>query len=516
MFLNFSKKMFSDDSILQFLFLFQITKSKMPFRGVREIKVTGPKPEKNFTSTKLETKPDDNTLSAVRQTAKFFAETTTAHGYFHIAHSKYFFIKLLWIAILIGAHIFLIFQIYPLVKQYLARPISTKIYMKQHGKQKFPAVVVCNHNMIKKDKVQSILDEIKKFYKKENLTISNEEAFDDYIAEIADSGVNIFDFGHRKEDMIYSCKWIGKDCNDEDWDRFWHWKYGSCFVYNSGMHRNGTLKNITEVSKTGPNSALELNLFLDQRQYNTFLTETAGIRLHIGQQGKFYEPFNNGFSLSPGFGYSIGIKKRKIKRKDPFNNKTCITHSKLSLPNEVAQNHFTKYSTALCQSLCLSELLLKTCNCSQFYLPSLQNNTNICHSDKVECAYEQEELFAIGKINCLSPCNPACEETIFDRDVSFSQYPILSSVKTGDEDVWKEYVKLSIYYKTLDEEIWEDKIYYKIENLLADIGGQLGLLSGWSVLTTLEFIAFFGLVSGFFMKKFISISTNQGQVYNVS
>ena len=134
----------------------------------------------------------------------------------------------------------------------------------------------------------------------------------------------------------------------------------------------------------------------------------------------------------------------------------------------------------------------------------------------MECAYEQEELFAIGKINCLSPCNPACEETIFDRDVSFSQYPILSSVKTGDEDLWKEYVKLSIYYKTLDEEIWEDKIYYKIENLLADIGGQLGLLSGWSVLTTLEFIAFFGLVSGFFMKKFISISTNQGQVYNVS
>ena len=109
----------------------------MPFRGVRKNKDTGTKQEVNFTSTKLDTKPDDNTLLAVRQTAKFFAETTTAHGYFHIAHSKYFSIKLLWVTILIGVHIFLIFQIYPLVKQYLARPISTKVYMKQNENKNF-------------------------------------------------------------------------------------------------------------------------------------------------------------------------------------------------------------------------------------------------------------------------------------------------------------------------------------------------------------------------------------------
>ena len=48
----------------------------------------------------------------------------------------------------------------------------------------------------------------------------------------------------------------------------------------------------------------------------------------------------------------------------------------------------------------------------------------------------------------------------------------------------------------MEAEVWEDQISYEIENLLADIGGQLGLFSGYSVLTLIEFLFFLFYIIG--------------------
>ena len=51
-----------------------------------------------------------------------------------------------------------------------------------------------------------------------------------------------------------------------------------------------------------------------------------------------------------------------------------------------------------------------------------------------------------------------------------------------------EHFQITISFKTFEAKIIKDVQFYFIENLLSDIGGQLGLFSGLSALTIVEFI----------------------------
>ena len=48
---------------------------------------------------------------------------------------------------------------------------------------------------------------------------------------------------------------------------------------------------------------------MEQDQYVGPLTEQAGIRVLLHEQGSMIFPFEEGFSVSPGISTSVGIKK---------------------------------------------------------------------------------------------------------------------------------------------------------------------------------------------------------------
>ena len=54
---------------------------------------------------------------------------------------------------------------------------------------------------------------------------------------------------------------------------------------------------------------LVLQLDVQQDQYVGPLTEQAGIRVLLHEQGSMIFPFEEGFSVSPGISTSVGIKK---------------------------------------------------------------------------------------------------------------------------------------------------------------------------------------------------------------
>lgn len=47
---------------------------------------------------------------------------------------------------------------------------------------------------------------------------------------------------------VFNCRSLKKL-----WRRFWHWKYGNCYVFNSGLMENGTEVPVMKVDKAGPN-----------------------------------------------------------------------------------------------------------------------------------------------------------------------------------------------------------------------------------------------------------------------
>ena len=490
-----------------------------------------------------------------RRLFREFADHTTAHGYGQITFSNIFIVKVFWISVLISCHVFLYFQIRPLVERYISKPTGTKIFLQQEKNPVFPVIVICNQNMIKKDRYEDLWKKVREDMSAHNRTTEaplttiastmvpptndtptgsptgssinkndsyyysyfgwgesteniqveefvsakEEFAFVSFQGALSETakiiGNKIHQFGHPIKELIPSCNWkVLHNCKSPKfWNRFWHWKYGSCYAFNSGFDIHGNETDILKVSRPGPGNALEIKLFINQSQYSTNKSDTAGVRIYIGEQGGLYLPYAEGSSLSPGFSYSIGLRKKLIKRLDPFQNESCIDDTPSVLKNDLGQRKLTKYSTQLCRRKCLAEKQLEKCGCISYYLEQRTTNIETCKWHARSCIDSIEKKWAGDDLPCLKLCTFPCKEIRYETDMSFGYYPIVNARQTIYKNIDKprdNYLKVSIYLKSLEVEVWEDKMSYALENLLADIGGQLGLFSGYSVLTLIEF-AFF-------------------------
>ena len=56
-------------------------------------------------------------------------------------------------------------------------------------------------------------------------------------------------------------------------------------------------------------SGLILEINIEQHEYIGQLTQEAGMRVLISKQGEFPSPLEKGFSISPGYSTSVGMRQ---------------------------------------------------------------------------------------------------------------------------------------------------------------------------------------------------------------
>ena len=462
-----------------------------------------------------------------------FAQNTTAHGFGQIGISKVLPIRVFWIFALIACHFVLCIHVKRLLVRYMDKPISTRVTLEQDTSAIFPAIVICNKNMIKKDKYAELWKHAEKHFTsyfdesknktfdnsyvedvdladwdetndKPTKTLDTEEQLHVALAEAAKVlGKKMHEYSNPLHEMIHKCKWKREyNCKSSHyWNRFWHWKYGSCYVFNSGFQHNGIEKPVLNVSRAGDDRALQMLLYINQTQYSLNGSDTAGIRFYISDQGGYYLPHEKGYSLSPGFSHGVAISKKLIQRIDPFNNKSCIKED--SLKYSPHHQIFAKYNTELCSKSCLSKTQVDKCGCVSYYLTLFAPNSTICKFNNRDCIHGLDKKFLNRNIPCLKECNFPCKEQMFAIEISSELYPSTPKAKTYQQvtEPREDFLKVDIYFRNFVVEVWTEKENYMIEDLLAGIGGQLGLFSGYSVLTVIEFIffAFFIIGHGMYM-----------------
>ena len=462
-----------------------------------------------------------------------FAENTTAHGFGQIVISKVLPIRVFWIFVLIACHVVVCIHVRRSVVRYMDKPISTRVTLERDTSAIFPAIVICNKNMIKKDKYAelwkhaekhftSYFDESKKntldksyikdvdladwdeIKTKPTITLDTEEQIHVALAEAAkELGKKIHEYSNPLHEMIHKCKWKREyNCESSHyWNRFWHWKYGSCYVFNSGFKHNGVEKPVLNVSRSGDDSALEIVLYINQTQYSLNGSDTVGIRFYISDQGGYYSPHEKGYSLSPGFSHGVAIRKKLIQRIDPFDNKSCIKedHSRHSAFHQ----HYIDYNIEFCRKKCISQTQVDKCGCVSYYLTRFAPDSTICKFRNRDCIHGVDKEVLNRNIPCIKECHFPCKEKLFPVDISSLLYPSIPKAKTYQQVTkpGEEFLKVDIFLRDFLVEVWTDQVNYMIEDLMADIGGQLGLFSGYSVLTMIEFIffAFFIIGQGMYM-----------------
>ena len=146
----------------------------------------------------------------------------------------------------------------------------------------------------------------------------------------------------------------------------------------------------------------------------------------------------------------------------------------------------------------------KTCKCIRYDLPEIHNRSQICDHTEHSCYEKVKEKYVTGKMECLKLCHPPCEEVNYETDISFLKYPNTETAKKYNKpiaEIREEILQVYIYFKTLTVRITKENMMYEIEDLLADIGGQLGLFSGYSVLTVIELLCLLFTIVVYFSRK---------------
>lgn len=240
------------------------------------------------------------------------------------------------------------------------------------------------------------------------------------------------------------------------------------------------------------------------------------VLVHNQSDSTYY--LDGGMNVATGYETSLLITRAFSSRiESPYSD--CIrddsTYS-LNFDNSVYNYmikilNVTSYSQILCQKMCYQFELKKRCGCSDASLPVL-NNTKTCQNINSTCMKDIFSMFQLKNMDnlCSSYCPPECDTIRYTINNYIANYPtnayagllakqknflnkIASGVPSGPNpdfsNIFKNsLVRLTINYQDLEYTLIEEIPALDFQAYLANIGGQLGLFIGISILSLLEIL----------------------------
>ena len=535
-----------------------------------------------------QSKRNTNEKENIPKLIRNFLGYTTAHGFSRLEDSKGVFWKIFWSLVCLGSFGMFTYQVHGLFVLYFSRPVTTTVRVTFEKQVPFPAVTICNLNMLRTKKIPTELkDEMLKLagvfnkssaanstktrrrrytgmtdppthtkYQTRDSTFGTfhttrrssggtfwhrttshtwqqtsyrttlpyknyENADQEYLPSQDEVNENVLFLerfttavtkvpinvlrpaGHQFKDLVTECTWRGYDCKNSNysnwWFHRWHYKYGNCYTFNSGIDQNYQAVRTLSTSKPGPSQGLSMRINIQQEDYLKYVSDEAGVRVMLHNQGMMPFPYLEGFSVSPGTATSVGMQKTVISRVDRFGNHTCWDVNELDKDNVYRKFHkITQYTQQTCHNSCIGKTQLKECGCSEYSYPS---NTSACdafNSTIRKCLWVIHQRFNNDQLPCIEECRQPCREEVIEKTISMSQWPS-TPYQTYEKEKnvnfsSQSFLLLNIFYNELNYQRIEESFVYDEINLLADIGGQLGLWIGVSVITVFELIELFAII----------------------
>ncbi|CAG5086450.1 Oidioi.mRNA.OKI2018_I69.PAR.g11213.t1.cds [Oikopleura dioica] len=253
--------------------------------------------------------------------------------------------------------------------------------------------------------------------------------------------------GHELNSVIVDCKYRGETCKGSEFWTTIFTRHGKCLTFNNPADPSKILKTL----KGGIDNGLEVLLNLEQEEYIPVWSD------------------NDELSVEAGFKIQL--------------------HSQLEPPflHELA-----------CRITCETKQVLAKCGCRMVHMPFLPDEPpRFCQPNKWECA-DQELDSLTSKDNSKCVCATPCDVRRYSKEISLLKLPSNASVeylsakyKKPQNYIRKNFAKLNVFFEALNYEKIEQKKAYEFGALLGDIGGQMGLFIGGSILTLLEIFNYF-------------------------
>ncbi|XP_071180913.1 degenerin-like protein unc-105 isoform X2 [Mytilus edulis] len=282
-------------------------------------------------------------------------------------------------------------------------------------------------------------------------------------------------------------------------------RYGNCYTFEFK-----TDVGIMDGLDGGINLIFNLEI-----HENTTTDFEPGIRFVVHPRGVVAMPHGEGITIKGGERAIIGITQTGIHRLQTPNS-PCRTNDR----------HFGGiYDMKACRKLCRETIIQEECGCYEFdesislRTPSI---VDTCKNTNFDCFKRVQGDLALNLGNYCD-CPVACRETnlvLSDvREPAFksnslddrSELNMMSNHICGtiygampqrncplnrlkrENTLTENFVKIKLYFKEPAYDIWSEEAAYDQIQMLADIGGSLGLFIGASVLSLGELLEVVGM-----------------------
>ncbi|CAF1113979.1 unnamed protein product [Brachionus calyciflorus] len=257
--------------------------------------------------------------------------------------------------------------------------------------------------------------------------------------------------------------------------------------------------------------------------FQFFKTIKSKIFYFLEKKGLYLAVHNNsykpdvqfeGVKLPVGFSADVSVHRYFYDRLGPpygscKKNTSTYTNEDTELYKETLK--LGRYSRRICLEICLqSFFILPKCNCTDPAIPALNRTHYLCHTpqeikciDNVRNDLDSTDL----SVFCDHECPVDCYKIDYLYDINLTDYPTeyyfntivqQSNIKDLFDNTTITYEKfkeslllVNVFYKDLSYTLLEEIPSKHLSDILGEIGGQIGLFLGVSVLTLFEPLEFF-------------------------
>ena len=221
-----------------------------------------------------------------------------------------------------------------------------------------------------------------------------------------------------------------------------------------------------------------------------YVTAASGLGIKVLVHDPYQYPRieEQAFGVQPGVEAYVGIEQvRRIDLEPPYSDVDCQHADDTWYFPDIPQ---VKYSFEGCMINCMYSYAFLGCNCTYTNAPD-----RCTMADYYFCVRPRMAVYYEKGCDCLHPC----KKTTYDYSLSMLHYPTPMVLHQAHQETWayqnetdihKNMLQVYVYYRSLQQTIIEQVPSYRLDELIANIGGQLGLFLGASIITLLEMCEF--------------------------
>lgn len=441
------------------------------------------------------------------------------HGVPRIITRKHV-IRLVWLVFFVTSLGLCVATMVQNANEYLTFGVNTLVRVVALDSLPLPAITVCNMNpLVTRSAAEYIVDYYARTY---NVTLRTYTQFAELVAsgrvpdEIQWLVYRTYDpafdqtrrasFGYTMREQTVWCRERFSTCDDLDNKvrSIYHPKYGNCFVFNSGVQNNGSMYGLVKVK--AEEYGLEMGIFAgvsDSLVPYFYQKSVNGIVLIVDDQDSISLE-KEGILVKPGTFANIALSlSTSSNQPQPYND--CVERgtAKTRLANEMRRLNMT-YDYSNCFTLCRQMTIIDRLGCYDMRYPALFG-ARPCDTKQ---SFEMLLNTSLDLNKCQAQCPFECDTSIYDWDISYATFPNYNSFKiinaTHFDTLGDFFPNRSYSYTDLQQSVAGFFIYFDplsvkrvsqtpsmpIQDLIANIGGILGVFLGVSILSFVELLDF--------------------------